>query len=213
LLELYSPDLRAELSSSTPAKEFRQHFHDVEDEDFVNRMLYVDAKTFLPDLNLAYCDKLSSAASVEVRVPFLDNELIDFMSRVPPKLKLRGLTGKYILRRAMTGIVPGNVLKRRKAGFGAPIRKWLRHDLRPMVDALLSDEVVRKRGLFDPLAIRKLVNDDRNSIRDNAYRIWALLSLETWQRTFLDRDPVVQDAPRAGIPVAVLRKSASIDMC
>jgi asparagine synthase (glutamine-hydrolysing) len=201
--ELYSPALRAELSSSTPGKEFRQHFQDVEDEDFVNRMLYVDAKTFLPDLNLAYCDKLSSAASVEVRVPFLDNELVDFMSRVPPQLKLKGLTGKYILRRAMTGIVPRDVLTRRKAGFGAPIRNWLRHDLRPMVDALLSDEVVRKRGLFDPVAIRKLVNDDRNGIRDNAYRIWALLTLETWQRTFLDRDLVVQDAPGAGIPVAV----------
>ena len=203
LRELYSPDLRAQLDSNTAAKEFREYFQDVEGEDFINRMLYVDAKTFLPDLNLAYCDKLSSAASVEVRVPFLDNELVDFMERVPPQLKLKGLTGKYVLRQAMSGVVPREVLKRRKAGFGAPIRKWLRHDLRPMVDALLSDEVVRRRGLFDPVAIRKLVSNDRNGIRDNTYRIWALLTLETWQRSFLDRECHAQDIPNTGEAVAV----------
>lgn len=200
LSDLYSPELRSELSLSTPAKEFREYFHDVENEDFVNRMLYVDAKTFLPDLNLAYCDKLSSAASVEVRVPFLDNELIRFMEQVPPQLKLKGFTGKYILRQAMSGIVPDEVLKRRKASFGAPIRKWLRCDLRPMVDELLSDEVVRRRGLFDPLAVRKLISDDRSGIQDNAYRIWALLTLETWQRTFVDQD-MAAHIPGAAVAV------------
>jgi asparagine synthase (glutamine-hydrolysing) len=201
LNEMYSAELRSELNSSAPGKEFRKYFQEVEEQDFVNRMLYVDAKTFLPDLNLAYCDKLSSAASVEVRVPFLDNELISFMERVPPKLKLKGLTGKYILRRAMSGIVPTEVVKRRKASFGAPIRKWLRHDLRAVVDDLLCDEVVRQRGIFDPVAVRRLVNDDRNGIRDNAYRIWTLLTLETWQRTFLDKASLA--IPQTGIAVAV----------
>ncbi len=206
LRELYSPELRAELSSCTAAKEFREYFQDVQGNDFVNRMLYVDSKTFLPDLNLAYCDKLSSAASVEVRVPFLDNELIDFMGRVPSRLKLKGLTGKYILRKAMSGILPREVLQRRKAGFGAPIRKWLRHDLRPMVDELLSDDVVRQRGLFDTVAVRKLINDDRNGTRDNTYSIWALLTLETWQRTFLDRSISAQDARQTGGVVEGLRE-------
>lgn len=203
LQELYSPELRSELSSGSPTTDFRKYFREVEKDDFVNRMLYVDVKTFLPDLNLAYCDKLSSAASVEVRVPFLDNELTSFMERVPPGLKLKGLTGKYILRRAMSGIVPGEVLRRRKAGFGAPIRKWLRHDLQEMVDELLSEKVVRQRGLFDPVAVRKLVNDDRNGVQDNAYRIWALLTLETWQQTFLDKETPARDVPAPGIAVAV----------
>jgi len=201
LYDLYSPELRSELNLSTSAKEFREYFHDVEHEDFVNRMLYVDAKTFLPDLNLAYCDKLSSAASVEVRVPFLDNELIRFMEQVPPQLKLKGFTGKYILRQAMSGIVPSEVLNRRKASFGAPIRNWFRCDLRAMVDELLSDEVVRRRGLFDPLAVRKLVCDDRNGIKDNAYRIWALLTLETWQRTFVDQEMAAPHLPGAAAAV------------
>jgi asparagine synthase (glutamine-hydrolysing) len=203
LRELYSPELRSEVTSSGPAEEFREYFQQVENEDFVNRMLYVDAKTFLPDLNLAYCDKLSSAASVEVRVPFLDNEVVTFMERVPPRLKLKGFTGKYILRRAMSDIVPREVIKRRKAGFGAPIRKWLRHDLRRMVDELLSDEVVRQRGLFDPVAVRQLVSDDRNGRKDNAYQIWALLTLETWQRTFLDTDISARSVSTTGIAVAV----------
>lgn len=201
LSDLYCTDLRSELSLSTPAKEFRQYFHDVETEDFVNRMLYVDARTFLPDLNLAYCDKLSSAASVEVRVPFLDNELISLMERVPPRLKLRGFTGKYVLRQAMQGIIPSEVLKRRKASFGAPIRKWLRCDLRTMVDDLLSDEVVRRRGLFDPAAVRRLVSEDRNGIKDNAYRIWALLTLETWQRIFVDHEVAAEHVPGAAVAV------------
>jgi len=202
LRELYSPSLRADLNSSNAAKEFHKHFQDVTGQDFINRMLYVDAKTFLPDLNLSYCDKLSAAASVEVRVPFLDNELVDFMRCLPPKLKLKGFTGKYILRKAMSSIVPNEVLRRRKAGFGAPIRKWLRHDLREMVDELLSREVVRRRGLFDPVAVRKLVNDDRSGIHDNAYRIWALLTLETWQQSFLDKGVRGLDVPRAGLAVA-----------
>jgi asparagine synthase (glutamine-hydrolysing) len=208
LCELYSPELRAELRSCTAAKRFHAYFRDTEGNDFISRMLYVDAKTFLPDLNLAYCDKLSSAASVEVRVPFLDNELIDFMGRVPSRLKLKGLTGKYVLRKAMSGIVPSEVLRRRKAGFGAPIRKWLRHDLRAMVDDLLSDEVVRQRGLFDPAGIRQLVSDDRNGVKDNAYRIWALLTLETWLRTFRDREPCSHDPESVVAPLQGARFSS-----
>jgi len=186
LRELYSSGVAAQLNSCVASEEYRAYFRVVENEDFVNRMLYVDAKTFLPDLNLTYCDKLSSAASVEVRVPFLDNELVDFMGRVPPRFKLKRFTGKYILRKAMSGSLPDAVLRRRKAGFGAPIRKWLRHDLREMVDDLLSEDVVRSRGLFSPKAVRKLVNDDRDGLKDYSYRIWALLTLETWLRVFVD---------------------------
>jgi asparagine synthase (glutamine-hydrolysing) len=187
LCELYSRELRLELGESSASREYHDYFREVEGEDFVNRMLYVDAKTFLPDLNLAYCDKLSSAASVETRVPFLDCELTEFMERVPPRLKLKGLTGKYILRRAMKGLLPDEVLHRRKAAFGAPIRRWLRQDLRSMVDDLLSEETIRRRGLFNPQTIRRMVTADREGKHDHAYRVWALVTLETWQRTFLDR--------------------------
>ena len=132
---------------------------------------------------------MSMAASVEVRVPYLDNEIVDFLLTVPPDLKLHGNTSKYILRQAVKDVVPESILNRRKAGFGAPIRTWLRRDLREMVDDLLSTERDQARGYFDPAAIRALVTDDRDGRADNTYRIWALLTLELWHQAFLDGAP------------------------
>jgi asparagine synthase (glutamine-hydrolysing) len=149
-------------------------------------MLYTDWKTFLPELNLAYCDKLSMAASVETRVPYLDNEIVDFMCSVPPDLKIRGITSKYLLREAVKDLVPAQIIRRRKAGFGAPIRTWLRRDLREMVDDLLSPERIAARGYFDAAAVRRMIEDDRQGSVDNTYRIWALLTLEVWHQVFLE---------------------------
>jgi asparagine synthase (glutamine-hydrolysing) len=152
----------------------------------VDRMLYVDMKTFLTELNLTYSDKLSSAASVEVRVPFLDSEVVDFMSHVPPDMKLHGFKSKYIFRRAVEGIVPRKIVRRRKAAFGAPIRAWLRRDLAGMVDDLLSQETLSRRGYFRPAAVRAMIAEDRQGEGDHSLRIWALLTLELWHRAFID---------------------------
>lgn len=185
-LEFYAPALREQLGGYHAGERHLEYFHEAGGDDFLNRVLYVDAKTFLPELNLTYSDKMSSAASVEARTPFLDVELVEFMTRVPPALKLKGVTGKYILKKAMEGILPRSVIYRRKAGFGAPIRAWLRGDLRPLVDDCLSPEFLHARGLFEPAQVRALVEQDRAGVEDNSYRVWALLCLELWQRTFLD---------------------------
>jgi asparagine synthase (glutamine-hydrolysing) len=186
LLGLYSQDVRRELAGERAWSEHEEYMESAPARDFLDKMLYTDWKTFLPELNLAYCDKLSMAASVETRVPFLDNEVVDYMCAVPPELKLRGVTSKYVLREAVRDIVPEDIIRRRKAGFGAPIRTWLRGDLRGMVDDLLNPENIRDRGLFDPVAVSRLVADDREGREDNTYRIWALLTLEVWQRVFCD---------------------------
>lgn len=188
-LQLYSPKVIETLAPCVVGARHLLYFDEVRDADFVNRMLYVDAKTFLPDLNLTYSDKLSSAASVEVRVPFLDAEVIAFASRLPSRFKLHGLTTKYILKKAMAGLLPQTVIRRRKAGFGAPTRMWLRRDLREMVDDLLGEESLRRRGHLVAKNVRELIDSDRKGIEDNAYRIWMLLTLELWQRTFLDTTP------------------------
>jgi asparagine synthase (glutamine-hydrolysing) len=184
-------DVLAPLLASNPGlrSSFDRHsayFKEVENEDFLTQMLHVDQNTFLPELNLAYCDKMSMAASVETRVPYLDNEVVDFMARVPSNLKLHGLTSKHLLREAFRGVVPDPILRRRKAAFSAPIRTWLRKDLREMVDDLLSPEVVARRGYFRYPAVRRMIDDDRAGKQDNSLRIWALLTLEIWQRTFID---------------------------
>ena len=145
-----SPGLRAELDGHDPFRYHRAYFDHVQDEHWLNQLLYVDAKTFLPCLNLAYTDKMSMAASTEVRVPILDDEVVALSARIPPDLKLRRLQRKYILKRSMEPVLPKEIVWRPKAGFGAPVRAWLVNELRPMVDDVLSPANVSARGLFDP---------------------------------------------------------------
>ncbi len=194
LPDILSADLRTELVHHDPFRRHRDYLARVSGEHWLNQVLYLDMKTFLPCLNLTYTDKMSMAASTEVRVPLLDDELVALSGRIPPDLKLRRMTRKYILKRAMENRLPKEVIWRPKAGFGAPIRSWLVGGLRPMVDDLLSEERVRARGLFDPAAVKGLVDDFRCSREDNALRIWALLTLELWQRQFIDKQPEVGSA-------------------
>jgi asparagine synthase (glutamine-hydrolysing) len=160
----------------------------------LDRFLYADLKTFLPELNLTYTDKLTSAASVEGRVPFLDNELFDFAARLPADLKVRGGGGKYLLRKAVRGLVPDEIIRRGKAGFGAPVRKWLRDELRPLTRELLSPDALRRRGYFDPAAVAALVHRNEEGVEDQPLRVWALLTLEVWHRTFVDHRPVPRES-------------------
>jgi len=179
---LLQPSVRDEVASYDPFRRHRLHAERVANEHWLDQLLYVDVKTFLPCLNLAYTDKMSMAASTEVRVPLLDESIVHTAAGIPAELKLRGLTRKYILKQSMRGVLPDRVVSRPKAGFGAPIRSWLVGDLRPMVHDLLSAEAVRSRGFFEPRAVERLVRDEEAGTADNALRIWALLCLELWQR-------------------------------
>jgi asparagine synthase (glutamine-hydrolysing) len=183
---LLSGDVRA--IASDPFARHRQYLDNVQGEDWLNQLLYLDLKTFLPCLNLAYTDKMSMAASTEVRVPLLDDEVVALSARIPPGLKLRRTTRKYIFKQAMEGVLPKSVIWRPKAGFTAPARAWLVGSLRPAVAELLSPASVQARGLFDPQAVQRLIAENERDEADHALRIWALLTLELWQRTFIDGD-------------------------
>lgn len=183
---LYTPALGNNIGSD-PWSRHLDFFEEVDHADFLNQMLYIDTKSFMVSLNLTYNDKMSMASSVEVRVPFLDHELADWVaSNIPPELKLRRGTTKHILREAMRPLLPPEVLTQKKAGFGAPADYWLAHDLREMVDDLLSESNLKKRDLFEPLAVSRLVNEHRSGWADHSLQIWQLLTLELWIRTFLD---------------------------
>jgi asparagine synthase (glutamine-hydrolysing) len=153
----------------------------------LNRMLYLDGRFFLPDHNLNYADKIPMAAGVEVRVPLLDPELVALAARLPLHHKQRGRTGKWVLRKAIEPYLPAEVLRRKKTGFGAPLRNWLRGDLRPLVDDVLDEASLSRRGLFDPAEVRRLVEADRAQRTDAAYTVFALLCIELWMRIFVDR--------------------------
>ncbi len=187
---LYSSDFLAQSSKADPAGQHREAFERVSDSDFLNQMLYLDTKIFMTSLNLTYNDKMSMASSVEVRVPFLDRELAEFVAwNVPPNLKLKGFyrpTTKYIFRQAMRDILPREVLQQPKAGFAAPVDYWLAHDLKDMLDDLLSPDQLRNRGMLEPRAVQRLIDEHRSGRRDWSMQLWQFLTLELWMRTFLD---------------------------
>jgi asparagine synthase (glutamine-hydrolysing) len=187
---LYSPDLLAQTSGIDPADRHYEGFERVAESDFLHQMLYLDTKIFMTSLNLTYNDKMSMASSVEVRVPFLDRELAEFAAwNIPPNLKLKGFarpTTKYIFRQAMRDILPREVLEQPKAGFAAPVDYWLAHDLKEMVDDLLSPALLRSRGMFQPRAVQRLIDEHRSGRRDWSMQLWQFLTLELWMQTFLD---------------------------
>ena len=183
---LYSDEWRAITSKCDAYATHRAYFASAGDAAPLNRLLYVDLKTFLPCLNLMTTDKMSMAANLEVRVPFLNRQMIEMAARMPPRLKLRGLKRKYILKRALEGVLPNDVISRRKAGFGAPIRSWLRGPLKPLIADLLSEEVLRRRGLFRPKEVKRVLDANFSGREDYNLQVFQLLGLELWHQTFID---------------------------
>ena len=177
-------------ASGNSAGQHLAAFDNVRHADFLNQMLYLDTKIFMPTLNLTYNDKMSMASSVEVRVPFLDREFAEFVAwNVKPGWKLKGKwrpVTKHIFREAMRSMLPDEVMRQPKAGFAAPVDYWLAHDLRPMVDDLLSESQVRRRGLFRPEVVRRYIDEHRRGAEDWSMQIWQLLTLEIWMQLFLD---------------------------
>lgn len=183
---MYAGDMREAARGFDAYEQHRKYFDRVSGEDFINQMLYVDLKTFLPCLNLTYTDKTSMAASMEVRVPLLDHELIELAARMPARLKLKGLTGKHILKRAAEAWLPREIIHRKKAGFSAPVRAWLVRDLRDLVEDLLSEANINRRGYFDYQSVRRLIDENTSGREDNNLKIFQLLTLELWHRAFID---------------------------
>ena len=191
---LYTDDVRDATRGVDAYAAHRRYFAKAENAAALNQLLYVDLKTFLPCLNLMTTDKTSMAANLEVRVPFLNIEILELAARMPPDLKLRGLKRKYILKKAAETLLPREVVWRKKAGFGAPIRSWLRGPLRPMVEELLSEEAIRRRGLFRPQEVRRIIDLNLSGREDYNLQVFQLLNLELWHREFIDGAATPQPA-------------------
>ncbi len=188
MLDLYGPEMRqsaGSVSASVPLLESLANL----DRNVapINRMLYLEGKHFLADHNLNYTDKMSMANGVEVRVPLLDPDLMALAARLPVRFKQRGRVGKWIFKKAMEPFLPGSVIYRPKTGFGAPLRRWIKHELRPVIDDALSSASLKKRGLFDPEGVSRLVRSDESGRLDGSYTIFSLVCIELWCRLFLDR--------------------------
>jgi asparagine synthase (glutamine-hydrolysing) len=190
LLELYTPESRACMGqeiASAPMLEFLRPLS--ESVPPLERMLALEQRFFLADHNLMYTDKMSMAVGVEVRVPFLDFDLVEHAARIPVHIKQRGRIGKWVLKKAMEPYLPRDVIYRPKSGFGAPLRRWMRCELRELLGDLLSEESLRRRGLFVPSAVQRLIHQNDTGQVDAAYTLLSLLSIEIWCRAYLDSTP------------------------
>jgi len=154
--------------------------------DDLNRMFAVDAETQLPDDLLLLTDKMSMAVSLECRVPLLDHELVELAATMPAAIKVKGGRLKHLMKEALSELLPGEILDRQKRGFGTPMGAWLKSDLAPVLDRLLSPEVVRRRGLFRDGVVTRLVQDHRANRFDGTDILLALMNLEIWSRIYLD---------------------------
>ena len=187
LLALYSPAMREAVSGIDAVAPMTDFIAPLPQSlSSVDRMLALEQRFFLPDHNLTYTDKMSMAVGVEVRVPFLDLELVDFAARIPVRFKQRGAVGKWVFKRAMEQYLPREVIYRPKAGFTAPLRRWMQNELRPIVGDYLSADSLRRRGLFDPTAVALLVEANLAGRVDANHTILSLLCIEIWCRRFVD---------------------------
>ena len=183
---LYSQDLRRECRDFDPAERFRSYYNQCTAADPLNKALYVDIKTYLCDDILVKVDRMSMAHALEVRAPLLDHKLLEFAARLPASLKLRGRTSKVLLKRFLKGRVPADVITRRKHGFTMPLARWLRRELREVVeDTLLSPRAVQ-RGFFSPPFVRRLWMQHLSAEADYAHELWILTMFELWHREYLD---------------------------
>ncbi len=185
---LYGPAMREAFPADRIAARFERLLAAATARDAVDRLSELDFQTYLPDDILVKVDIASMAHALEVRSPFLDQRVVEFAASIPSRYKLRGLSTKIVLRRAVADLVPRRVVSRLKRGFALPIDRWMREDLAPMAHDLLRDRTARERGWFDPGAVdRLLAAHERGESRGN--QLWALLMLEQWFRTFVDTAP------------------------
>jgi asparagine synthase (glutamine-hydrolysing) len=180
LARLLNPDLRAQVDHVVDGH--RDIYTDNSLHDEVNRMCLADARLFLPGLNLAYTDRASMAASVEVRVPFVDPVVAQAAFAIPGRDKIRNRQGKVALKRAAEKWLPHEIVHRPKASFGAPLRGWVHNDLQEFInDVLVRGELVGS-GMIRADALDLLIQDERTGRQDNAKQIWQLLTMELWYR-------------------------------
>jgi asparagine synthase (glutamine-hydrolysing) len=200
-LDLFSVDARRAMAGYDPARRFELMFAAPSARSRLDRLLYLDSKTYLPGDILVKVDRMSMANSLETRAPLLDHRLIEFAQTIPASFKLRGLETKYILKRAAQGLIPDEIINRPKQGFDAPIRRWFNHELREMLDDTLNDRRARERGDFNHGAVLAILDEHRRGVRDHSRRLWSLLVLELWRRAFIDRLPEARftGAKRVGL--------------
>jgi asparagine synthase (glutamine-hydrolysing) len=182
---LYQSGLRDALASTDVYAPVRDALGRFSQDDLLNRQLYADLSLYLADDILVKVDRMSMATSLETRAPFLDGDLMELAFSMPGHLKIRNGERKWILKQAMKDVLPDTILNRKKEGFSIPMKNWLRKELQPLMRDLLSRDRIARRGLFDPDAVEKLIDDHVNGKENHAHTLFPLMVFERWASEYL----------------------------
>jgi asparagine synthase (glutamine-hydrolysing) len=182
---LFAPDFYSSVKDVDIFSFHRDYYEKSSGLNWLNRLQYLDFKTFLPCLNLMYTDKMSMAASIEVRVPFLDHVFAENMFQIPSEYKLKGKERKYIFKKSMENDLPDKIIWRKKTGFGAPIHAWISGKLRDMTEDYLSEYRLKKQGIFNYEYIRTVLDSEYANKEYYSNHIWQLLTFQIWYDRFL----------------------------
>lgn len=167
---------------------FKSLLDDVENlSDDLNKLLYLEIYTFLVDHNLNYTDKAGMANSVEIRVPYLDVELVEFSTQIPVEFKMNGKVTKYILRKVAEKYLPNDVIYRPKSGFGAPVEHWVRNELDGFINEKLNKKSIDSAGLFDYKRINEIITKNKSGKLNASYNVWSFLAIQSWLNQFNNR--------------------------
>ena len=186
-LAVFQGEARAALATTDPFDRYRLHYGRLRRLDAVQRALYADASILLPDVYFEKVDRAAMAHGVEVRVPFVDAQLAAYAMALPSRFKVRGFEKKRVLRRALRGIVPDAVLNRPKAGFGVPMRRWLRTSLADYLREVLLDEGLRRAGVFDAAAVERRIGEHVAGLGNHDKLLYKLLQIALWLRRYRPR--------------------------
>ncbi|REJ78240.1 MAG: asparagine synthase (glutamine-hydrolyzing) [Acidobacteria bacterium] len=183
--EIYSDRVLNEFSPLPSARFFQSRFDDSNASGALNKLLEIDSGIFLPDDLMIKNDRMSMAHSLEARVPMTDNELFGFMETVPEHIKLKGMRKKNVMREALKGLLPDEILIKKKVGLEMPYSKWLKHELKDLLDEYLSSERISDSGLFDPDSIKNLIDQHLANQVDHGRALWGLLNFMMWLELYI----------------------------
>lgn len=198
---LLTGDVRSRLSGADPEQQYLDRLDRFASLPWEAQMMAIDFETYLPEDILVKVDRMSMAHSIESRVPLLDNEVVEFAARVPAAMKIRRGRKKHLLKEAAAGLVPADILNRRKKGFGVPLGVWFRGGLRDLFSDVVLSARARGRGYFEPRFVERLVREHVTGRRDHTLRLWGLVVFELWHRHYMDSAPSAHErAASARVP-------------
>jgi asparagine synthase (glutamine-hydrolysing) len=184
--ELYGGRLWSELGDRHSTAEITGPFNNAEADDLLDRMLYTDFVTRLPEHSLALTDRMTMAHGLEARSPFLDHELVEFLAKVPGNIKVQNNQPKYLMRKLAKDYLPPSILQREKQGFMFPIAYWFRTDLYPFISNTLTQSHFVREGMFKKESVERLLAEHRSNRQDHHVRLWMLLNLELWHQLYIE---------------------------